>query len=133
MALTSDGKLYGWGWNKVNNVLPFAFFYLDVISQDCMEHHLSSTHSIEVSLQLLLCMHLDSILSKKKNDETCNPYSVSLVAHLEQDNLLIFCLLSMQFGQVGVGDNIDQCSPVQVRFPDDQACYLSYIDTPTKI
>ncbi|XP_056850563.1 ultraviolet-B receptor UVR8 isoform X2 [Raphanus sativus] len=40
MALTSDGKLYGWGWNK--------------------------------------------------------------------------------FGQVGVGDNIDQCSPVQVRFPDDQ-------------
>ncbi|XP_013706397.1 ultraviolet-B receptor UVR8-like [Brassica napus] len=40
MALTSDGKLYGWGWNK--------------------------------------------------------------------------------FGQVGVGDNIDQCSPVQVRFPDGQ-------------
>ncbi|KAH0908901.1 hypothetical protein HID58_032222 [Brassica napus] len=48
MALTSDGKLYGWGWNK--------------------------------------------------------------------------------FGQVGVGDNIDQCSPVQVRFPDDQACCLSYND-----
>nr|AIA22173.1 UVR8 [Gentiana rigescens] len=40
MALTSDGKLYGWGWNK--------------------------------------------------------------------------------FGQVGVGDNIDHCSPVQVRFPHDQ-------------
>ncbi|WZY79692.1 ultraviolet-B receptor UVR8 [Brassica napus] len=40
MALTSDGKLYGWGWNK--------------------------------------------------------------------------------FGQVGVGNNLDQCSPVQVRFPDDQ-------------
>ncbi|NP_001288968.1 ultraviolet-B receptor UVR8 [Brassica rapa] len=40
MPLTSDGKLYGWGWNK--------------------------------------------------------------------------------FGQVGVGNNLDQCSPVQVRFPDDQ-------------
>ena len=34
----------------------------------------------------------------------------------------------MQFGQVGVGDNIDQCSPVQVRFSDDQACCLSYND-----
>ncbi|XP_057496040.1 ultraviolet-B receptor UVR8-like isoform X2 [Actinidia eriantha] len=40
MALTSDGKLYGWGWNK--------------------------------------------------------------------------------FGQVGVGDNVDHCSPVQVRFPHEQ-------------
>ncbi|XP_010547681.1 PREDICTED: ultraviolet-B receptor UVR8 [Tarenaya hassleriana] len=40
MALTSDGKLYGWGWNK--------------------------------------------------------------------------------FGQVGVSDNVDHCSPVQVRFPNDQ-------------
>ncbi|VFQ63559.1 unnamed protein product [Cuscuta campestris] len=40
MALTTDGKLYGWGWNK--------------------------------------------------------------------------------FGQVGVGDNDDRCSPVQVKFPDDQ-------------
>ncbi|CAG7871526.1 unnamed protein product [Brassica rapa] len=48
MALTSDGKLYGWGWNK--------------------------------------------------------------------------------FGQVGVGDNLDQCSPLQVWFPDDQACFLSYND-----
>jgi alpha-tubulin suppressor-like RCC1 family protein len=22
MALTSDGKLYGWGWNKVSNLFP---------------------------------------------------------------------------------------------------------------
>ncbi|KAI4385198.1 hypothetical protein MLD38_003251 [Melastoma candidum] len=44
MALTSDGKLYGWGWNK--------------------------------------------------------------------------------FGQVGVGDNIDHCAPVQVKFPDDQKVVL---------
>lgn len=35
---------------------------------------------------------------------------------------------SMQFGQVGVGDNLDQCSPLQVWFPDDQACFLSYND-----
>ena len=34
----------------------------------------------------------------------------------------------MQFGQVGVGDNLDQCSPLQVWFPDDQACFLSYND-----
>ncbi|MBA0799453.1 hypothetical protein Gohar_009970, partial [Gossypium harknessii] len=48
MALTSDGKLYGWGWNK--------------------------------------------------------------------------------FGQVGVGDNTDICSPVQVKFPNDQAhsCYCCF-------
>lgn len=24
MALTSDGKLYGWGWNKVDNLLSFV-------------------------------------------------------------------------------------------------------------
>lgn len=35
----------------------------------------------------------------------------------------------MQFGQVGVGDNLDQCSPLQVWFPDDQACFLSYNET----
>lgn len=35
----------------------------------------------------------------------------------------------MQFGQVGVGDNLDQCSPVQVRFPDDQACFLTMSPT----
>lgn len=38
---------------------------------------------------------------------------------------------SLQFGQVGVGNNLDQCSPVQVRFPDDQVCYLSM--TPRKV
>lgn len=27
----------------------------------------------------------------------------------------------MQFGQVGVGDNVDHSSPVQVQFPLDQA------------
>jgi len=25
-----------------------------------------------------------------------------------------------QFGQLGVGDNVDHCSPVQVRFPDEE-------------
>lgn len=27
----------------------------------------------------------------------------------------------LQFGQVGVGDNDDHCSPVQVKFPHEQA------------
>ncbi|CAL1371836.1 unnamed protein product [Linum trigynum] len=27
---------------------------------------------------------------------------------------------SLQFGQVGVGDNADHCSPVQLKFPRDQ-------------
>lgn len=27
MALTSDGKLYGWGWNKVKNILPLVFIW----------------------------------------------------------------------------------------------------------
>jgi hypothetical protein len=30
----------------------------------------------------------------------------------------------MQFGQVGVGENSDHCSPVQVKFPIDQVFSL---------
>lgn len=39
-----------------------------------------------------------------------------------------FVFSFLQFGQVGVADNADHCSPVQVKFPDDQAhsCYCSY-------
>ena len=29
-------------------------------------------------------------------------------------------LFLVQFGQVGVGDYTDRCSPVQVSFPNDQ-------------
>ncbi|XP_017178763.3 ultraviolet-B receptor UVR8 isoform X1 [Malus domestica] len=60
MALTSDGILYGWGWNKqVSSSFPLGF---------------------------VACLFL----------------------------------FRGQFGQVGVGDNIDHCSPVQVEFPNEQ-------------
>lgn len=32
-----------------------------------------------------------------------------------------------QFGQVGVGDYTDRCSPVQVSFPNDQANPYPYV------
>ncbi|PKU86299.1 Ultraviolet-B receptor UVR8 [Dendrobium catenatum] len=35
--------------------------------------------------------------------------------HSEQPNLK-----DVEFGQLGVGDNVDHCSPVQVKFPQDQ-------------
>lgn len=37
---------------------------------------------------------------------------------------------ALQFGQVGVGDNVDHCSPVQVKLPDEQVFIfvLSFVD-----
>lgn len=32
----------------------------------------------------------------------------------------------LQFGQVGVGDDVDHCSPVQVKLPHDQACPCAF-------
>lgn len=35
--------------------------------------------------------------------------------------LMEYSYFDFQFGQVGVGDNVDHCSPVQVKFPEEQA------------
>ncbi|GMH11387.1 hypothetical protein Nepgr_013228 [Nepenthes gracilis] len=78
MAVTSDGKLYGWGWNKYLVVLG-GFF---AISSDTAWRW---------------CL-------------------VSLLADTGGNSWWRWCW----FGQVGVGDNVDHCSPVQVLFPHDQ-------------
>lgn len=60
----------------------------------------------------------------------CQPYKVSICTTWFV-LFSLFCLFNssfcLQFGQVGVGDNIDKCTPVQVKFPNDQAhsCYCS--------
>ena len=51
---------------------------------------------------------------------------LSLFDNIVGIDLIIFSL-HVQFGQVGAGDNIDHCSPIQIKFPQDQVhpCYLA--------
>ena len=39
-------------------------------------------------------------------------------------HLFVSHISSLQFGQVGVGNNDDHCSPVQVHFPEEQVWHV---------
>lgn len=84
MALTSNGILYGWGWNKV--------YFISL-----------------VPLLLLIIYFADHLV---------------FFFYFHTDIVHLYGYFMMQFGQVGVGDNSDHCSPVQVKFPNNQVSSL---------
>jgi len=168
MALTSEGKLYGWGWNKVIifvPLLPFvphnccliqtaqARFYYILLSVNTDRQTFRSfffplctyiatyIHKVIVAMmsfgtELVLsmprftnlvtgCAQLYFSIERCLSSSCCFLFSLVHVGFsLSFFSLIVSHILSLQFGQVGVGNNDDHCSPVQVHFPEEQVWHV---------
>ncbi|CAN6854693.1 unnamed protein product [Brassica oleracea] len=144
-AVTEDGDLYGWGWGRYGNL------GLGDRNDRLVPERVTSTGAEKMSMVACGWRHTISVTYSgalytygwsKYGQLGHGDLEDHLVPHkLEALGNSVICQISggwrhtvaltsdgklygwgwNKFGQVGVGDNIDQCSPVQVRFSDDQA------------
>uniref|UniRef100_A0A0D3E235 RCC1-like domain-containing protein n=1 Tax=Brassica oleracea var. oleracea TaxID=109376 RepID=A0A0D3E235_BRAOL len=143
-AVTEDGDLYGWGWGRYGNL------GLGDRNDRLVPERVTSTGAEKMSMVACGWRHTISVTYSgalytygwsKYGQLGHGDLEDHLVPHkLEALGNSVICQISggwrhtvaltsdgklygwgwNKFGQVGVGDNIDQCSPVQVRFSDDQ-------------
>lgn len=143
-AITEDGELYGWGWGRYGNL------GLGDRNDRLVPQKVSSTDGENMVLVACGWRHTISVCSNggvytygwsKYGQLGHGDFEDHLIPHkLEalRDKFIsqisggwrhTMALTSdgnlygwgwNKFGQVGVGDNVDHCSPAQVRFPDDQ-------------
>ncbi|KAB2604535.1 ultraviolet-B receptor UVR8 [Pyrus ussuriensis x Pyrus communis] len=129
-AVTEDGSLYGWGWGRYGNLglgdrndrlVPEKVSMANVSLKICKYCQLG--HG---DFEDHLVPHKLEALSDTFIRETAGGWGHTMA--LTSDGILYGWGWN-KFGQVGVGDNIDHCSPVQVKFPHEQFKYL-WIETP---
>ncbi|EOA13376.1 hypothetical protein CARUB_v10026414mg [Capsella rubella] len=143
-AVTEDGDLYGWGWGRYGNL------GLGDRSDRLVPERVTSTggekmsmvacgwrHTISVSYSGALYTYgwskygqlghgdLEDHLVPHKLEALGNSFISQISGGWRHTMALtsdgkLYGWGWNKFGQVGVGNNLDQCSPVQVRFPDDQ-------------
>ncbi|KAA8531144.1 hypothetical protein F0562_005853 [Nyssa sinensis] len=143
-AVTEDGELYGWGWGRYGNLglgdrndrfVPQKVSNVDgekMVMVACGWRHTISvsssgglyTYGWSKYGQLGHGDFEDHLIPRKL--EALRESFISQISGgwrhtmaLTSDGKL-FGWGWNKFGQVGVGDNVDHCSPVQVRFPHDQ-------------
>ncbi|KAB1210505.1 Ultraviolet-B receptor UVR8 [Morella rubra] len=153
-AVTEDGELYGWGWGRYGNLglgdrndrlVPEKVSAVD--GQKMVKVACGWRHTISVSLPGGLYTYGWSKYGQLGHGD----FEDRLVPH-RLEALRDTCISQIsggwrhtmalssdgnlygwgwnKFGQVGVGDGVDHCSPVQVKFPDEQA--LSYYHSSQK-
>ncbi|CAF1921741.1 BnaC02g42750D [Brassica napus] len=120
-AVTEDGDLYGWGWGRYGN------FGLGDRNDRLVPERVTSASGEKMSMVACGWRHtISDHLVPHKLEALGN----SVISQISGGWRHTMALTSdgklygwgwNKFGQVGVGNNVDQCSPVQVRFPDDQA------------
>lgn len=143
-AVTEDGELYGWGWGRYGNLglgdrndrlIPQKV--LDVNGQRMVLVACGWRHTITVSSSGSIYTYGWSKYGQLGHGD----FEDHLIPH-QVEALKDSCMSQIsggwrhtmaltsdgrvygwgwnKFGQVGVGDNIDHCSPRQVKFPDEQ-------------
>ncbi|KAJ4795236.1 Regulator of chromosome condensation (RCC1) family protein [Rhynchospora pubera] len=143
-AVTTDGELYGWGWGRYGNLglgdREDRLVPAKVSSVEGEKMALVACgwrHTICVSYtgqlytygwskygQLGHGDYEDHLTPHKL--EVLNDYNISQISggwrHTMAltSNGILYGWGWNKFGQVGVGDNSDHCSPVQVKFPNEQ-------------
>ncbi|KAK9292355.1 hypothetical protein L1049_020321 [Liquidambar formosana] len=145
-AVTEDGELYGWGWGRYGN-LGLGDRNDRLVPQKVSAIHFQGEkmalvacgwrHTISVSSSGVLYTYGWSKYGQLGHGD----YEDHLVPH-KLDALSGYIISEIsggwrhtmaftsdgklygwgwnKFGQVGVGDNVDHCSPVQVKFPHEQ-------------
>ncbi|KAK2656331.1 hypothetical protein Ddye_009383 [Dipteronia dyeriana] len=146
VAVTEDGDIYGWGWGRYGNLglgdrndrlVPEKVDTVNLQGEKMVMVACGWRHTISVSSsgglytygwskygQLGLGDFEDHLVPHKL--EALHGSFISQISGgwrhtmaLTSDGKLYGWGWN-KFGQVGVGDNIDQCSPAQVKFPNDQ-------------
>ncbi|GMG99831.1 hypothetical protein Nepgr_001671 [Nepenthes gracilis] len=144
VAVTEDGELYGWGWGRYGNL------GLGDKQDRLVPQRVSSVngekmilvacgwrHTISVSTSGSLYTYgwskygqlghgdfIDHLTPHKL--EALRDHVVSQISGGWRHTMAVTSDGKLygwgwnKFGQVGAGDNVDQCSPVQVLFPHDQ-------------
>ncbi|PIA47632.1 hypothetical protein AQUCO_01400330v1 [Aquilegia coerulea] len=143
-AITEDGKLYGWGWGRYGNLglgdrtdrlLPEKVSATDDKKMDLVA--CGWRHTISVSSSGALYTYGWSKYGQLGHgdfEDHLIPHQLEALHHdyisqisggwrhtmaLTSDGK-VYGWGWNKFGQVGAGDNIDHCSPVQVKFPNEQ-------------
>ncbi|KAF9678678.1 hypothetical protein SADUNF_Sadunf07G0060000 [Salix dunnii] len=114
ISISSSGGLYTYGWSKYGQLGHGDF-----------ENHLTP-HKVEALRGRSISLDSNAWLNKRGMSGTfhqLHQVAGNTMALTSDGNLYDWGWNKV--GQVGVGDNIDHCSPVQVKFPHDQAhsCY----------
>ncbi|XP_021900332.1 ultraviolet-B receptor UVR8 isoform X2 [Carica papaya] len=143
-AVTEDGELYGWGWGRYGNLglgdrndrlIPEKVSATDgekMVMVACGWRHTISVSSSgglytygwskygqlgHGDFEDHLVPHKLEALSKSFISQIAGGWRHTMA--LTSDGKLYGWGWN-KFGQVGVGDDVDHCSPVQVKFPHDQ-------------
>ncbi|KAJ3671634.1 hypothetical protein LUZ60_007713 [Juncus effusus] len=143
-AVTEDGKLYGWGWGRYGNL------GLGDRDDRLLPTKVSSTQGIKMVMvacgwRHTICVSCsgelytygwskygqlghgdfeDHLLPHKL--ETLNDHNISQISGGWRHTMALASDGNLygwgwnKFGQLGIGDNDDRCSPVQVKFPHQQ-------------
>uniref|UniRef100_A0A5B7BRW3 Putative ultraviolet-B receptor UVR8 n=1 Tax=Davidia involucrata TaxID=16924 RepID=A0A5B7BRW3_DAVIN len=143
-AVTEDGELYGWGWGRYGNLglgdrddrlVPQKVSNVD--GEKMVMVACGWRHTISVSSSGGLYTYGWSKYGQLGHgdfEDHLIPHKLealheSLISQISGGWRHTMALTSdgklygwgwNKFGQVGVGDNVDHCSPVQVKFPRDQ-------------
>ncbi|XP_031258374.1 ultraviolet-B receptor UVR8-like isoform X2 [Pistacia vera] len=151
VAVTENGELYGWGWGRYGNLglgdrndrlIPEKISTLNLQGERMVTVACGWRHTISVSSSGGLYTYGWSKYGQLGHGD----FKDHLVPHkLEALRDSFISQISggwrhtmaltfdgklygwgwNKFGQVGVGDNADHCSPVQVNFPHDQVVQIS--------
>ncbi|KAH7520537.1 hypothetical protein FEM48_Zijuj08G0154500 [Ziziphus jujuba var. spinosa] len=147
-AITEDGSLYGWGWGRYGNLglgdrndrlVPEKVSTVDIKNQDEKMVMVACgwRHTISVSSSGGLYTYGWSKYGQLGHgdfEDHLVPHKLealkdSFISQISGGWRHTMALTSdgklygwgwNKFGQVGVGDNVDHCSPVQVQFPHDE-------------
>ncbi|KAL1301168.1 hypothetical protein HN51_045809 [Arachis hypogaea] len=146
VAITEDGELYGWGWGRYGNLglgdrndrlIPEKVSDADLQSEKMIMVACGWRHTICVASSGGLYTYGWSKygqLGHGDNEDHLVPHKLQSMSDMTiyqvsggwRHSMALTCSGILygwgwnKFGQVGVGDNADRCSPVQVKFPEDQ-------------
>ncbi|CAK8567957.1 unnamed protein product [Lathyrus sativus] len=146
VAITENGELYGWGWGRYGNLglgdrndrcIPEKVPSNDLQCDKMVMVACGWRHTISVSSSGELYTYGWSKYGQLGHGD-CEDHLVPHKLQALSDKLIsqvaggwrhtmalttggiLYGWGWNKFGQVGVGDNVDRCSPVQVKFPHDQ-------------
>ncbi|KAH9717222.1 Ultraviolet-B receptor UVR8 [Citrus sinensis] len=146
VAVAEDGELYGWGWGRYGNLglgdrndrlIPEKVATVDLQREKMVMVACGWRHTISVSSSGRLYSYGWSKYGQlghgdfKDHLVPCQLEALreSFISQISGGWRHTMAVTSdgklygwgwNKFGQVGVGDNVDHCSPVQVKFPLDQ-------------
>ncbi|KAL5753461.1 hypothetical protein ACOSP7_023638 [Xanthoceras sorbifolium] len=146
VAVTEDGDLYGWGWGRYGNLglgdrndrlVPEKVANVYLQGEKMVMVACGWRHTISVSSSGGLYTYGWSKYGQLGHgdfEDHLVPHKLealhgSFISQVSGGWRHTMALTSNgklygwgwnKFGQVGVGDNVDKCSPVQVKFPNDQ-------------